>query len=46
LIQVSRLKTDLDYPWFLEKVEYETKQVDRIVTGITRELDEIDDHDS
>lgn len=46
LIQVSRLKTDLDYPWFLEKVEYETKQVDRIVTSITRELDEIDDQES
>jgi len=43
LIQVSRLKTDLDYPWFLKKVEDETKQVDRIVTRITKELDEIED---
>lgn len=42
LIQLSKLKTDLDYPWFFEKVEEETQQVDKIIRGIARELDEID----
>ncbi|HTF19282.1 MAG TPA: hypothetical protein VK658_14470 [Chryseolinea sp.] len=42
LIQVSKLKTDLNYLWFFEKVEHETKQVDTIVASITKELDGID----
>ena len=42
LIQISKMKTDLSYSWFFEKVEHETKQVDNIVAGITRELDGIE----
>lgn len=42
LIQLSRLEPELDYPWFLEKVEDAAKEVDIIVTGISHELDEID----
>ena len=42
LIQLSKLETDLDYRWFFEKVEHETKQIDDIITGIAKELDEID----
>ena len=41
LIQVSRMKTDLDYPWFFEKVEHEAKDVDKIITGIAKDLDDI-----
>ena len=42
LIQLSKLETDLNYQWFFEKVEHETKQIDDIITGIAKELDEID----
>ena len=38
LIQVSRLKTDLNFPWFFEKVEEETKGIDEIISKISREL--------
>jgi len=42
LIQLSKLDTELDYPWFLEKVEYTAKEVDAIIHGISKELNEID----
>jgi hypothetical protein len=41
LIQLSRIKTDLEYPWFFEKVEKEVHDVDVILKGIAHELDEI-----
>jgi hypothetical protein len=42
LIQLSKLETDLDYRWFFEKVEDSAKEVDTIIIGISKELDEID----
>jgi len=42
LIQVSRLKTDLDYSWFFGKVEDEANEVDRIISSIAKDLNEID----
>jgi hypothetical protein len=42
LIQLTKMKTDLDYPWFFEKVEHEANQVDEITRGIAKELDAID----
>jgi len=37
LIQLSKIKADLSYPWFFEKVEYETQQIDEIIkTNIQR----------
>jgi len=38
LIQLSKMKTNLDYPWFFEKVEQETKEIDLIVKRIATEL--------
>jgi signal transduction histidine kinase len=42
LVQLSRLKTDLDYPWLFEKVENESTKLDEIVKNIASELDQID----
>jgi len=39
LIQLSRMKTDLDYPWFFEKVEHETRSIDLIIKQIGSELE-------
>ena len=41
-IQLSKLETDLAYRWFFEKVEDSVKEVDTIIIGISKELDEID----
>jgi len=38
LIQISRLKTDLNFPWFFEKVEEETKGIDKIISSLSTEL--------
>ena len=40
LIQLSRIKTDLDYPWFFAKVENETREIDEIVKQLSKDLDE------
>ena len=42
LIQLSKLETELDYRWFFEKVELSAKEIDEIITGISKELNEID----
>jgi len=42
LIELSKMETDLNYPWFFEKVEYTAKEVDSIIKGISKELNEID----
>ncbi len=39
LIQLSKIKTDLNYPWFFEKVEHETSQIDEIINRISKDLD-------
>ncbi len=38
LIQVSRLKTDLDFPWFFEKVEEETKAIDTVLKRLAADF--------
>ena len=38
LIQLSRMKTDLEYPWFFDKVEDEAKAIDIIIKQIGSEL--------
>jgi signal transduction histidine kinase len=38
LIQLSKIKTDLNYPWFFEKVEHETSQIDEIINRISKDL--------
>jgi hypothetical protein len=38
LIQVTRLKTDLDFPWFFEKVEHEVKEIDLILKRIASDF--------
>jgi signal transduction histidine kinase len=40
LIQLSKIKTDLNYPWFFEKVEDETHQIDEIIRRISKDLDD------
>lgn len=45
LIQISRLKTDLDYSWFFSKVEIEAREADRIISSIAKDLNEIDQTD-
>jgi signal transduction histidine kinase len=42
LIQVSRLKTDLNFPWFFEKVEEEAKGIDTIINSISNELSNVE----
>ena len=39
LIQVSRLKTDLDFHWIFEKVEDETKAIDIILKRIAKDFE-------
>ncbi len=39
LIQVSRLKTDLDFHWIFEKVEAETKDIDIILKRIAKDFE-------
>jgi len=38
LIQVSRLNTDLDFPWLFEKIEEETKAIDTILKRIATDF--------
>ncbi len=38
LIEVSKLKTDLDFPWFFDKVEEETKSIDTILKRIATDF--------
>ena len=45
LIQLSRLKTDLNFLWFFEKVEEETKGIDEIISGLSQELSNVE-HES
>jgi PAS domain S-box-containing protein len=45
LIEISKLTNDADYPWFFEKVKKEGYDIDRILKLITKELDEIEQHD-
>jgi len=44
LIQLSRMKTDLDFPWFFEKVEDETNAIDLIIKQIGSDLAPSDGH--
>jgi len=44
LIQLSRMKTDLDFPWFFEKVEDETRAIDLIIKQIGSDLAPGDGH--
>ena len=46
LIQLSKLETDFDYSWFFEKVELSAKEIDEIITGISKELNEMDSTNS
>ncbi len=39
LIELSRMKTDLNYSWFFEKVEHETRAIDLIIKRIGSELE-------
>lgn len=39
LIEISRMKTDLDFPWFFEKVENEAKAIDLILKRIANDFD-------
>jgi hypothetical protein len=39
LIQISKMKTDLDFPWFFEKVENEAKAIDVILKRIASDLE-------
>lgn len=39
LIQVSKMKTDLDLPWLFEKVENEAKEIDSILKRIATDLE-------
>lgn len=41
LIQVSKMTSDIDYPWFFEKVNHEAQDIDKILCLITEELNEI-----
>jgi hypothetical protein len=41
LIQISKLQTGLDFPWFFEKVENETRDLDKITQLITNDLAEL-----
>lgn len=43
LIQVSRLQTELDYPWFFEKVESEASQIDEIISHISEDLNSLEE---
>ncbi len=38
LIQLSKMETDLDYPFLFKKIEEQTKEIDKVVNSINREL--------
>jgi hypothetical protein len=38
LILLSKMDTDLDYPFLLSKVEEQTLEIDHVIRGINREL--------
>ena len=40
LIQLKKFDTTLTYPWFFEKIEHETNQIDKILNRISTELSE------
>lgn len=40
LFQLKKIDPDLTYPWFFEKVEHETNQIDKILKRISDELHE------
>jgi len=42
LIQLSKMKVDLDDTWILNQVENETREIDRIIRHIASDLDDID----
>lgn len=39
LIQLSKMETDLNYPFLFEKIEEQTKEIDEVVKGINKELE-------
>lgn len=39
LIQLAKMETDLDYPFFFKKIEEQTNEIDEVVKSINRELD-------
>jgi signal transduction histidine kinase len=39
LIEISKMKTDLDFPWFFEKVENEAKTIDTILKRIANDFE-------
>jgi PAS domain S-box-containing protein len=44
LIQLSKMETDISYPWFFEKMENEVHSVDAILNAIAKEFDELEEH--
>jgi PAS domain S-box-containing protein len=44
LIEVSKLTDNVDYPWFFDKVNHEAHAIDKILTVINQELNEIGEH--
>jgi signal transduction histidine kinase len=40
LITLSKLDTDLSYPWLFEKIEQETNEIDRIIKRISEDLND------
>jgi len=42
LIQLSKMETNLDYPFLFNKIEEQTKEIDRAVKGINREIEKSD----
>jgi len=39
LIQLSKMETDLDYPFLFQKIEEQTKEIDAVVKEINKELE-------
>ena len=39
LIQLSKIETNLDYPFLFQKIEEQTKEIDEVVKGINKELE-------
>ncbi len=39
LIQLSKMKTDLDYPELFQKIEVQTNEIDEVVKSINKELE-------
>ena len=42
LIQLSKLENEIDYRWFIDKMEHETNEIDKITKRIAQDLN---DHD-